>query len=104
MGLQRCLFGCLLALTGVGTAAAMDGATQDPVAPHATIDNGSRDGGGGSGDAGDSASSSRDCTLPGSAGGTDASDGGGSGGTAAPSRASHHSSLGWQSLLPGSIQ
>jgi len=103
MGLKRCLFGCLLALTGVSTAAAMGVATQDPNAPHATIDSGSRDGGGAGNDA--STSSNRDCTLPGPAGdSSDASDGGGTGGSTPHPRASHHSSLGWQSLLPGSIQ
>jgi len=104
MGLKRCLLGCLLALASVGTAAAMGVTTQDPTAPHATIDSGSHDGGGSSSDA---PGSSHDCTLPGPAGnGTDDADtGGGGGGIATPHpRASHHGSLGWQSLLPGAIQ
>jgi hypothetical protein len=105
MELKRCLSGCLLALAGVGTATAMGVTTQDPTAPHATIvDSGSHDGGGAGSDA---SGSGRDCTLPGPAGDTsDDSDGGGSGGGAAAPhpRASHRSSLGWQSLLPGAIQ
>lgn len=104
MELKRCLFGCLLALASVGTAAAMGVTTQDPTAPHATIDSGSRDGGGGGSDA---SSSGHDCTLPGPVNDStdDADTGGGGGGTATPHpRASHHSSLGWQSLLPGAIQ
>jgi hypothetical protein len=102
MGLNRCLFGCLLALTSVGTAAAMGVTTQDPTAPHATIDSGSHDGGG---PASDASTANRDCTLPGPTG--DSSDANDSGGGSSPTphpHASHHSSLGWQSLLPGSIQ
>ena len=104
MELKRCLFGCVFALASVGTASAMGVSTQDPTAPHATIDSGSHDGGGAASDA---SSTNRDCTLPGPAGDSaDDSDGGGGGGSAptAHPRASHHSSLGWQSLLPGSIQ
>ncbi|HET6807291.1 MAG TPA: hypothetical protein VFH59_17795 [Frateuria sp.] len=95
MGLTRCLFGSLLALASVGTASAMGATTQNAPTPHATIDSGSHDGGGG-----DVSTANRDCTLPGPA---DSSDDGGGGTTPHP-RASHHSSLGWQSLLPGSIQ
>jgi hypothetical protein len=101
MELKRCLFGCLLALASMGSAAAMGVTTQDPNAPHATIDSGSRDGGGSS----DASSSSRDCILPEPAGDSSgSSDDGASGGSTPHPRASHRSSLGWQSLLPGSIQ
>jgi hypothetical protein len=100
MELKRCLFGCLLALASVGTAAATGVATQDPSAPHSTVDSGSRDGGSSTSD---TSSANRDCILPGP--GSDGSDdGGGSGGATPHPRASHRSSLGWQSLLPGSIQ
>lgn len=99
MGLKRCLFGCLLALAGAGTA--MGATTQDPTTQHAAIDSGSHDGGGG-----DASSSGRDCILPAnsSSDSTDTDDSGGGGAPAVHPRASHHSSLGWQSLLPGSIQ
>jgi hypothetical protein len=101
MGLNHCLFGCLLALACVGTATATGVTTQDPTAPHAALDSGSHDGGS---TANDASTSNRDCTLPDASGdGSDTSDGGGGGSTPRP-RASHHSSLGWQSLLPGSIQ
>lgn len=99
MGLNRCLFGCLLALSSVGTAAAMGVTTQDPTTQHAAIDSGSHDGSASS----DASNSARDHTLPGPA--ADAADT--SDGVGAPTphpRASNHSSLGWQSLLPGSIQ
>jgi len=105
MELKRCLFGCLLALASVGTASAMGVSTQDPTAPHATIDGGSHDGGGSGSDA---SSANHDCILPGPGGDnaddSDSDGGGGGGSTTARPRASHHSSLGWQSLLPGSIQ
>jgi len=102
MKLKRCLFASLLALTSVGTAAAMGVATQDPTAPHAALDSGSHDGGGSSADP---SSSNHDCPPPGAAvDSTDSNDSGGTGGSAPHPRASHHSSLGWQSLLPGSIQ
>jgi len=100
MELKRCLFVGLLALSSAGTAAAKDMATQDPTAPHATLDSASHDGGGS-----DAASANHDCPLPGNA--ADSSDSNDSGGSSAANphaHASHHSSLGWQSLLPGSIQ
>lgn len=101
MELKRCLFGCLLALASVGTVSAMGVTTQDPTSPHATIDSGSRDGG----STGDASSTNHDCPLPGATGdSTDTSDSSGSGGSAPHPRASHRSSLGWQSLLPGAIQ
>jgi hypothetical protein len=100
MGLKRCLLACVLALAGVGSAAAMDAGSRDPTNPHATIDSGSRDGSGGS----DASDASRDCPLPGTGGeSSDSGDGGSLGPTPRP-RASHRSSLSWQSLLPGSIQ
>ncbi|MEI7037890.1 hypothetical protein [Fulvimonas yonginensis] len=99
MGLKRCLFGCLLALACAGTAAAMDATTQDPTSRHATIDSGSHDGGGS-----DTGSTGRDCVLPATGGDASDTDAGGDGGSAPHPHASHRSSLGWQSLLPGSIQ
>jgi hypothetical protein len=102
MGPKRCLFACVLALTSVGTAAAMGVTTQDPAAPHAALDSGSHDGGGSSASP---TSANHDCLPPGTAGdSSDSNDAGGSGDSTPHPRASHHSSLGWQSLLPGSIQ
>ncbi|MGN6282315.1 hypothetical protein [Frateuria sp.] len=103
MELKRCLFGCLLALASVGTASAMGVSTQDPTAPHATIDSGSHAGGGAGSD---SSSANHDCILPDAAGDSadDSSTGGGGGAMTPHPRASRRSSLGWQSLLPGSIQ
>lgn len=100
MGLKRSLFGCLLALAGVGTATAMGATTQAGTVSHPAIDSGSRGGGSGS----DAAGTSRGCTLP-DPGDDDATDADATGGgaSAAQPRASHRG-LGWQSLLPGAIQ
>ncbi|WP_291195687.1 hypothetical protein [Frateuria sp.] len=100
MGLNRCLFACLLALSGVGTAAAMDVTTQDPTAPRATLDSASHEGGGSTGN--DTSATNHDCIPSEPAG--DNVDSGGGGGSMSHPRASHHGGLGWQSLLPGSIQ
>jgi hypothetical protein len=104
MGLERCLLACLLTLTGVGSAAAMDIATQDPSAPHAALDGASHE------DGGDTSATSRGCpTVDSASDGSTGSDGGsngGGGGSDAPARprAGRQGNLGWQSLLPGSIQ
>ena len=101
MDLKRCLFAGLLALGGVGTAAAMDAATQDPTASHGSIDSVCHDGSAGTHDA---PGPSRDHTLPSQTDdGSDAGDAG-NGGSAPHPHASQRASLGWQSLLPGSIQ
>ena len=103
MDLKQGLFGCLLALVSVGTASAMGVSTQDPTAPHATIDSGSHDGGGAGSDA---SSANHDCIPADPAGDSvdDNNTGGGGGAMTPHPRASRRSSLGWQSLLPGSIQ
>jgi hypothetical protein len=103
MGFERCLLACLLTLTGVGSAVAMDVATQDSAAPHSTVDSTGHDGGG------DASAASRGCPTTDSASdsstGSDGSSNGGGGGDATSRpRAGHQGSLGWQSLLPGSIQ
>lgn len=100
MELKRCLFVGLLALASVGTAAAKE-TTQDPTAPHATLDSASHDSGGSA----DAPGANHDCPVPGNAAdSSDGTDGGGGGATSPHPHATHHSSLGWQSLLPGSIQ
>jgi len=102
------LIGCALCLAGLGSAAAasLDVAQDLDSSSHATLDNAStHDGNGSSG--GDALGLNRDC--PSASGSDSAAGSGGSGGTRsggassapAPARRSH---LGWQSLLPGSIQ
>ncbi|KRF01832.1 hypothetical protein ASG87_09995 [Frateuria sp. Soil773] len=97
------LFGCVLALGSAGVAVASDVDTRDLIGDgHSSLDGGGREGSVGSNDP---TALNRDCPASsGSAGGGSASmpasGGGGSGG----SRPAGHRSLGWQSLLPGSIQ
>jgi hypothetical protein len=94
MELKRCLFGCLLALASVGTASAMGVSAQDPTAPHATIDSGSRDGGGAGSDG---ASANHDCIPDPATDPVDGSNAGGGGGAKKPQpRATRPSSRGWQ--------
>jgi hypothetical protein len=101
------LIGCALCIAGIGSAAAASLETQDlDGSPHATIDNASpHDGNTSSG--GDSLGLNRDCppsrnsdnSGSTSSNGNDHSGGGSS--APVPTRRPH---LGWQSLLPGSIQ
>ena len=105
MGIKQFLFACVLGVSGIGAASAMDADTQelgsmqrvgpDGAASHEVSGNGgdvlgvSHDGA--SQNAPASGSSSESCPPGG---------GGGSSG----SQRSRRISLGWQSLLPGSIQ
>lgn len=101
MDLKRCLFACLLALGSVGTAAAMDAATQDPTSSHGSLESACHDG---NTAAHDAPGPSHDRSLPNPT--DDSSDAGdaGNGGSSPHPHASPRASLGWQSLLPGSIQ
>lgn len=108
MRVTHWLIGCALCLAGVGGAAAASlDATQDlDSSSHAALDSpGSRDGNGSSG--GDALGLNRDCPPADGSDGSSGSSGNGSGRSGgassapAPSRRPH---LGWQSLLPGSIQ
>lgn len=101
------IIGCALCIVGIGGAAATSAVTQDPGGSAQTlIDNGSASSGSAAG-GGDATGLSRDCpptsndNIPVSASpsGNDHS----SGGAVAPSPG-HGPHLGWQSLLPGSIQ
>ncbi|WP_189439224.1 hypothetical protein [Rhodanobacter panaciterrae] len=97
--------GCALCIAGIGSAAAASLETQDvDSSPHATIDNASpRDSNTSSG--GDALGLNRECPSTSnnsSSTSSNSSDRSGGGSSApAPTRRPH---LGWQSLLPGSIQ
>jgi len=99
------LIGCALCIAGIGSAAAASLDTHDlDGSPQAMID-GSSSRGGGSG--GDATGLTRDCLPADGNGGSTGSSGGSqdrsSGGGSTPS-SPHRPHLGWQSLLPGSIQ
>lgn len=100
------LIGCALCIAGIGSAAATSLDAQElDNAPHATTDSATSHGGNASG--GDALGLARDCQSAGnsdssgnSSGNSNDHSGGGSS-APMPTRRPH---LGWQSLLPGSIQ
>lgn len=99
MNLGHWLIGCVLALGGIHVASAASVDTQDLAASQrATVNTMSGHEGGGSLDASpahDSSVSEHDVPTVGSSDGVD---------TGAVHPQGTHRSLGWQSLLPGSIQ
>jgi len=101
------LIGCALCVAGLGGAAATSlDATQDlDSSSHATLDNASsHDANNGGGDV---LGLNRDCPSTGSNDSTGGSAGNGSarsGGTSSTPTPARRPHLGWQSLLPGSIQ
>lgn len=100
------IIGCALFIVGIGSVAATSAETQDLAgSPQTSLDSGSASGGSTSG--GDAMGLSRDCPPTSSRGSSatsarDSRDH--SGGGAAVPLPSHRPHLGWQSLLPGSIQ
>lgn len=118
MSARHWMIGCLIGLAGMGSAMATDMDTRDITAgSHGAADSNARDAGSTSG--GDALGLNRDC--PSSRHGSDTSDasdasdtdsrgsGGAAGGSEHGGRISAPTSarpatLGWQSLLPGSIQ
>lgn len=108
MELKQLLFGCTLALTGVGSAMATDVDTRNIVTSRSASEGGSRDGGNAEALGPDTANAnaSHECTAACSTGDSpDSNEALDRGSVPGPHpHASHHGSLGWQSLLPGSIQ
>lgn len=101
MGVGKILIGCVLCVGSVGAASAMDADNQDLSSMQRTVDgNSSHEGAGGSG--GDALGLSREAnTNPSSSSSGDNCP------TTTPARAprsSRQNRIGWQSLLPGSIQ
>jgi hypothetical protein len=106
MTTRQLLIGCVFALGGIGAAAAVEVDTQDLASSqHATVDVAASHEAGGSSDAPVTPTCRTGC------GGNDAGNDAGNGsnepvpvGATAHPRTDHRASLGWQSLLPGSIQ
>ncbi|MBQ4854765.1 hypothetical protein IMW82_08785 [Rhodanobacter sp. B2A1Ga4] len=102
------LIGCVLCLAGIGSAAAASPETTQDLdsTSHAALDNASsHDGNNSSG--GDALGLTRDCPPSGSSdssGGTSGNGSGRSGGASSAPTPTRRPHLGWQSLLPGSIQ
>lgn len=107
MRVTHWLIGCALGIVGIGGATAASAGTQDlDNSTHAALDGaGGHDGNTGSG--GDAVGLARDCPqtdsrdTSGSSSGTSNDRSGGASSAPASTRRPH---LGWQSLLPGSIQ
>jgi len=95
------LIGCALCIAGIGSAAATSLDTQDQDgAPHAAADNTSARGGNALG-------LTRDCPPASTSETSGTTSGNGSdhsGGASSAPTQTHRLHLGWQSLLPGSIQ
>lgn len=112
MSARHWMIGCLIGLAGVGSAMATDMDARDITAgSHNAVDSGSRD----TGSAGDTLGLNRDCPSSRHNSDTDSSDAdsrstgttaGGSehGGRISAPTSARPAPLGWQSLLPGSIQ
>lgn len=106
MTTRQLLIGCVFALSGIGAAAAVEVDTQDLASTqHATVDVATSHEAGGSSEA----PLTTACRL--GCGSAEASSDAATGsnepspaGVSAHPHASHRTSLGWQSLLPGSIQ
>jgi hypothetical protein len=100
------LIGCIVFIAGIGSAAVASAETQDlGGTAQSTLESASASGGAASG--GDVTGLSRDCASANDSGSAassaQGSDHHSGGGTVAP-LPSHRPHLGWQSLLPGSIQ
>ncbi|MEW9625736.1 hypothetical protein [Rhodanobacter geophilus] len=113
MSARHWMIGCLIGLAGMGSAMATDMDAHDITAgSHNTADSSSRDTGSSNG--GDVLGLNRDCPSSRHANDADASDsdshGGGTaggsehGGRISAPTSARPAALGWQSLLPGSIQ
>lgn len=102
MGVGKFLLGCVLCVGGVSAASAMDADGQDLSSMQRTVDSGSGSHDGASGSGGDALGLSREANAT-PAASSSSSD---NCPTTAPTRAprSRQNHIGWQSLLPGSIQ
>jgi hypothetical protein len=103
MKARQLVVGCVLALGGIGVAAAASMDTRDLVgATHSSIDSGNRESGASTGTA-ETTTAAHDGNLPCPANGNGSGGANPSGGDGGNSH-EHHGGLSWQSLLPGSIQ
>lgn len=102
MGFGKFLIGCVLCVGSVGAASAMDADSQDLGSMQRSVDgSSSHDGAGGSG--GDALGLSRESNTTPSSSSSSSND---NCPNSTPTRAPHgrQTRIGWQSLLPGSIQ
>lgn len=101
------LVGCALCIAGIGSAAATSMDTQDLDSAPRTAADGSSGQGDNTGSGGDALGLARDCPQAGSSDSSGSTSGTGndrSGGASSAPTPIRRPHLGWQSLLPGSIQ
>ncbi|WP_109723937.1 hypothetical protein [Fulvimonas soli] len=98
------MIGCVLALGGIGAAQATDVNNQDLGGAHAASDAAPRDGTAVGGDVVNLGHDGGQRNTDGDTGNAGSAPAAGGGGGAVHPQSSHRSALGWQSLLPGSIQ
>ncbi|XRD80293.1 hypothetical protein ISN76_03165 [Dyella halodurans] len=104
MGVGKFLIGCALCVGGIGAASAMDADTQDLTSMQRSVDSSSSTHDGGGNSSGDALGLPRDAS-PSSGSASSSSSNDNCPSTTPPAAPSgHRAYLGWQSLLPGSIQ
>ena len=105
MSVRKFLFGCVLCVGSVGAASAMDADGQDLGALQHSLDSSinTHDGAGNNASGGDALGISRENTTPSNSPSSSSSDNCPNANQATPPR-NRRANLGWQSLLPGSIQ
>ncbi len=103
MGVGKILLGCVLCVGSVGAASAMDADSQDLGSMQHSVDSSSSHEGAGSGSGGDALGLSREATTAPSSSSSSSSDNCPQN-TPARGARSRQNRVGWQSLLPGSIQ
>jgi len=104
MGIKQFLFACVLSVGGIGAASAMDADTQElgSMQRVGTVDSGSSHEVSGNG--GDALGVPHDSAQQPSPASSSSSENCPTGGSSSGAQRSRRISLGWQSLLPGSIQ
>jgi len=104
MGVGKFLIGCVLCVGSIGAASAMDADSQDLNSMQRTVDSSAsvHEGAGGSG--GDALGLSREANTAPSSSSSSSSDNCPTPVPARAPRSGRQNRIGWQSLLPGSIQ
>ncbi|MDG2537907.1 hypothetical protein P5Y53_09555 [Dyella jiangningensis] len=99
------MIGCVLCVGGVNAASAMDADGQDSSAMQRSLDNNaSSHEGAGASSGGDALGLSREAPVSSGSSSSSSSDSCPGPNPVSPARSNRRATLGWQSLLPGSIQ
>jgi len=105
VAIGKFLIGCALCVGGLGVASAMDADGQDSSAMQRSLDNNSSSHeGAGASSGGDALGLSREAPVSSGSSSSSSSDSCPGPNPVSPARSNRRATLGWQSLLPGSIQ